>query len=260
MIIFSGDVVGSEGARATLRYQIMGSMLRFGPVGGFVTPNVNDLGHPLIVKIHRQCNGCEEEEHYVNLLEDSPDMLSKRETLLLIAKDPLSQMRFFTFCYQMFMMHVLGLGPVDSLLRHNGNTDGTAFPDGRAANLWSGATCSVACAHFPIEEQGRRSTHGHGLLIFNNRQSLEWFRHVLQGSTEEGREILRAWRNRVLASVESMQCTAVATVPLLLAEDPEDVDFDLYNPGYSAKQRETDKFDGQPEKDVKDSSKRRRGG
>ena len=95
--------VGSEGSRVTLRYQIMGSMIRFGPVGAFVTPNVNDLGHPLVVKIHRQCNGLEEEEHYVDLLQEVPDIPSKRHMLQLIAKDPLSQTRFFIFCYQMFM-------------------------------------------------------------------------------------------------------------------------------------------------------------
>ena len=75
----------------------MGTMLRYGPVGAFVTPNVNDLGNPLVVKIHRQSNGAEAEEHYVNLLEDTPDVPSKREMLLMIAKDPMSQTRFFYF-------------------------------------------------------------------------------------------------------------------------------------------------------------------
>ena len=88
----------------------MGSMMRFGPVGAFVTPNVNDLGHPLVVKIHRQCNGAEDAEHYLDLLEDAPNIPSKRDMLCMIAKDPLSQIRFFIFCYQMFMMHVLGVG------------------------------------------------------------------------------------------------------------------------------------------------------
>ena len=41
-------------------------------------------------------------------------------------------------------------------------------------------------AHFPIEEQGRRSNHGHG-LIFNSRQKLDWLSDVLTGTTEEGR-------------------------------------------------------------------------
>ena len=83
-------------------------------------------------------------------------------------------------------MHVLGVGPVDGMLRHHGHKDGTIYPDGRVANLWSGGSCSVASAHFPIEEQGRRSNHGHG-LIFNSRQKLDWLSDVLTGTTEEGR-------------------------------------------------------------------------
>lgn len=257
LIIFSGDVVGSEGSRVTLRYQIMGSMMRFGPVGAFVTPNVNDLGHPLVVKIHRQCNGAEDAEHYLDLLEDAPNIPSKRDMLCMIAKDPLSQTRFFIFCYQMFMMHVLGVGTVDGMLRHNGAKDGTVHADGRAANLWAGASCSVACAHFPIEEQGRRSNHGHGLIIFNSRQSLQWLQSMLDGSTEEGRSRLRMWRDKVLLAVESMQSTCVAAVPLVLARSPEDVTFPLQSPGYSEKQRAADKFDGQLEADVRDPDKRR---
>jgi len=259
LIIFSADVVGSEGSRVSLRYQIMGTMLRYGPVGAFVTPNVNDLGNPLVVKIHRQSNGAEAEEHYVNLLEDTPDVPSKREMLLMIAKDPMSQTRFFIFCYQLFMMHVLGVGPVDNMLRHNGHKDGTLYPDGRAANLWSGGSCSVASAHFPIEEQGRRSNHGHGLIIFNSRQKIDWLRELLKGTTEEGRMKLRAWRDRVILAVESMQTTCVASVPLVLARSPMDIEFDLQSPGYSEKQRAADKFDGKAELDVREPGKRRRG-
>ena len=231
--------------------------MRFGAVGAFVTPNVNDLGHPLVVKIHRQCNGEEAEEYYLDLLADSPDVPSKRDMLMMIAQDPLSQTRFFIFCYQMFMMHVLGVGPVDNMLRHHGFKDGTVYPDGRAANLWGGASCSVACAHFPIEEQGRRSNHGHGLIIFNNRQTVGWLRSMLQGGTEEARERLRAWRDRVLLAVESMQSTCVAAVPLLMAPTPEDIDFPLQCPGYSQKQRQDDKLDGELEPDVREPEKRR---
>lgn len=242
-----------------LRHQIMGSMIRFGPVGAFITPNVNDLGHPLVVKIHGQCNGQDAREYVVDLLQGEPDVPSKRDMLMMIAKDPMSQTRFFIFSYQMFMMHVLGVGPVDNMLRHNGIKDGAVHADGRAANLCGGATCSVACAHFPIEEQGRRSNHGHGLVIFNNRQSSQWLHDVLNGSTDEGRQRLQRWRDSVLLAVESMQSTCVAAVPFVLARRPEDVDFSLSSPGYSEKQREMDKFDGKLEPDVREPEKRRTG-
>ena len=100
-----------------------------------------------------------EEVHLVNLLEDAPHVPSKCATLQLIAEDPVMQTRFFIFAYQLLMTHALcGLGPVDDMLRHHGghhgDLDRTAFPDGRAANLCNGACCSIACAHFPIEDQG----------------------------------------------------------------------------------------------------------
>ena len=108
---------------------------------------------------------------------------------------------------------------------------GTLYPDGRAANLWAGASCSVACAHFPIEEQGRRSNHGHGLIIFNSRQTVDWLRTMLAGGTEEARSRLRDWRDRVLLAVESMQSTCVAAAPLLMATIPEDIGLSIAEPG-----------------------------
>ena len=57
LLVFSADIVGSEGARMNLRYQQIGTMIRFGGGGAFITPNVNDLGAPLVVTIHLQGNG-----------------------------------------------------------------------------------------------------------------------------------------------------------------------------------------------------------
>ena len=48
----------------------MGSTIRYGNPGAFVTPNVNDLGHPLSVKFQSQANAVEDEMFTVNLLED----------------------------------------------------------------------------------------------------------------------------------------------------------------------------------------------
>ena len=241
-----------------MRYYIVGSMIRFGPLAAFVPPNVNDLGHPLVFKIHEQSRGRGEEAHLVNLLEDAPHVPSKRAMLQLTAKDPVTQTKFFILPYQLFMTHVLGLGPMDDMLRHHGDLDGTAFLDGRAANLCNGACCSAACAHFPLEEQGRRSIHGHCVLIFNNGQSLQWLRDVLNGSSTEGRQRLREWRAPVIASIESMQTTCVASLPMLLVRHPEDVGFDFVGPPYSAKDCESDQFEGKLEGDVRDTNKRQR--
>ena len=256
-MIFSSDVVGSEGARVSMRYQIMGSMIRFGALSAFVTPNFNDLGHPLVLKIHGQCNGVHGTDVHVDLLADEPEVSSKRDLLRALARDPLSQTRFAIFSLQLFLTHVLGLGPVDNLLRHNTASDGVVDPDGRAASLCTGGVCSVACAYFPIEEQARRAWHGHGVLIFNSRQSLRWLQAMLQGNCQEGQERLRAWRERVLASVESQQTTSVATVPLIFGKAEAYGDFDLRCPRYSTQDRTTDGFDGSTEGDVRDLAKKK---
>ena len=52
LMVFTTDVVGSEGARARLRHEQNGYALMFGACGGFLTPNMADVRSPLMVTLH----------------------------------------------------------------------------------------------------------------------------------------------------------------------------------------------------------------
>ena len=64
-------------------------------------------------------------------------MPNTREMLSMVARDPVAQARFFILSMRLFCEHVLGTGPFDHLLRHNGHlndrAEGPAFSDGFAA-------------------------------------------------------------------------------------------------------------------------------
>ena len=152
LMIFTSEVVGSEGARAKLRHEQNGYALMFGPAGGFLTPNMSDVRSPIVVVLH---GGGVDERYEVGLHEECPKMPCAREMLQIIAENPLAQAKYFIFCMRVFCEHVLGIGPVDEFLRHNGWLESLAFPDGFAASGTGGAFGMVAAFHGPIEEQAR---------------------------------------------------------------------------------------------------------
>ena len=100
-------------------------------------------------------------------------MPSAREMLHIVAQDPVAQARFFILSMRLFCEHVLGTGPFDEFLRHNGWRDGAKFSDGFAASGLGGAFSMVAAMHGPIEEQARLSIHPHILLWFVHNQNAE---------------------------------------------------------------------------------------
>ena len=77
VLLFNAEVTGSDGARQRLRHEQMGGMLRFGAIGGFLTPNVADTRHPIMVTLHAGTHdGLTDDgriEHYdVDLLHEHP--------------------------------------------------------------------------------------------------------------------------------------------------------------------------------------------
>ena len=183
-------------------------------------------------------------------------MPSAREMLRLIARDPVAQARFFILSMRLFLEHVLGTGPFDDHLRHNGRFEGPLFPDGFAASGLGGAYGMLAALHGPIEEQARLSIHPHILLWFVHAQSEQWLRSILRRETEEARSRLRKWQESVLAAVQSMQLDSAAVLPLLLADDTAEVPTPRNTP-FTEEQRRECRMDGQPEEDVRDPTKRR---
>ena len=251
--IFTTEVVGSDGARAKLRHEQSGFLLAFGQSGGFLTPNMADVRSPLVVALH---GGGVEERYEVNLLDECPTMPSAREMLKVVAEDPVAQARFFILSMRLFCEHVLGSGPVDEWLRHNGWHDGAAFPDGFAASGLGGAFGILAAFHGPVEEQARLSIHPHMLLWFVSTTSEAWLRSVLRRETEEARQLLKGWQERVLAAVQSTQLDSAAVLPLLLTEDPGAAPVPRSTP-FTAQHQKDCRFDGELEGDARDPEKRR---
>ena len=254
LMAFTSEVIGSDGARARLRHEQNGYALMFGGAGGFLTPNIADTRSPLLVHLHG-AGGLE--EYKVDLLDEEPTTPSAREMLHLVAKDPVAQARLFILSMRIFCEHVLGTGPFDACLRHNGRVEGPAFPDGFAASGLGGALLMMAALHGPIEEQARLSIHAHILLWFVHAQSEQWLRNVLRRETEEARELLRGWQEKVLAAVQSMQMDSAAVLPLLLAENPEAEVPAPRNTPFSAQHQADCRMDGALEGDLEEPEKRR---
>ncbi|CAK0853503.1 unnamed protein product [Prorocentrum cordatum] len=253
LMVFTAEVLGSDGARAKLRHEQNGFALVFGGAGGFPTPNVADARSPILLALH-SAGGCE--THAVDLLAEAPDMPSARRMLQIVAQGPVAHARFFIFTMQIFCEHVLGTGPWDSQLRHNGRRDGAAFPDGFASSCAGGAFLAVAALHGPIEEQARLSIHPRILLWFAQAQSEQWPRCMVNMETEEIRRRLRAWQEKTLAAAQSMQLDSAAVLPLLLTDDPGQVP-EPRNTPFSEKLQQECRMDGELEHDVKEPEKRR---
>ena len=183
-------------------------------------------------------------------------MPSAREMLKLVAADPVAQARFFIISMRLFCEHVLGSGPVDQWLRHNGWHDGAAFPDGFAGSGLGGAFGILAALNGPIEEQARLSIHPHMLLWLVSAAGEAWLRSVLRRETEEARGLLKGWQERVLSAVQSMQLDSAAVLPLLLTEDADAAPAPRSTP-FTEQHQKDSRFDGELEGDARDPEKRR---
>ena len=85
MLYFTSEVIGADGAQQKLRHGQMDGMLRFGAVGGLLTPNVADTRRPLTVVVHAGVSNCTPvglqddgsiEKCEADLLDEEPSMLS----------------------------------------------------------------------------------------------------------------------------------------------------------------------------------------
>jgi len=253
LMVFTTEVVGSDGARARLRHEQNGFGLAFGPSSGFLTPNFTDVRSPLVVLLH---GGGVQERYEVNLLDECPQMPCAREMLQLVAEDPVAQARYFILSMRLFCEHILGSGPFDELLRHNGWLEGPAFPDGFAASGLGGSFGMLAAFHGPIEEQARLSLHPHMPIWCISTTSEAWLRSVLRRDTVEAQALLRGWQERVLTAVQSMQLDSAAVLPLLLTSDPASEPEPQSTPFTEVQQRDC-RLDGELEGDARDAGKRR---
>ena len=259
LLIFSSDVVGSDGSRQQLRHQQFGNMLRFGGISAFLTPNIADTRNPLVVLLHADVLNNTDggldvsgdmERYTISLLDEAPVMPHQEEMLKVIANDPVAQAEFFLLSLRLFCEHVLGIGPMDEYLRHNASADGVKHPDGYAASFMGGCFNMIAALHGPIEEQARLSCHPHIVMHYINRTSQAWLRSILLKDSPKAIQSLKVWQQKVIAAAEALQCTCVGTAPLHFVDNLEDA-LPLTSMPYPEKWRKEDKFDGQLEQDRK---------
>ena len=157
---------------------------------------------------------------------------------------------------RLFCEHILGIGPIDEYLRHNGRQNGCCWPDGYAASAVGGGINMVAAFHGPIEEQARLSNHAQMVLQFVNRQSFLWLRTVLRMETESARQLLREWQEATLRAVEALQITSAAIVPLHFVDHPDEAP-ELQGTPCTGEMQAEDRFDGELEADVRNPELRR---
>ena len=241
------------------------SQLRFGGIGGFLTPNVADTRNPLVVVLHAGCvahpdggftKEGETEKFQVSLLDENPSMPTASRMLEMLAENPVAQARFFILSMRLFLQHVLGIAAFDPQLRANGTKNGVEFPDGCIASFTGGSFAAIAHLHGPIEEQARLACHPHIVLHFVNRMSQAWLKGVLRRETSEAKSLLRSWQQQTLLAVESLMSSCAGLLPLHFREAPFPK-IDLQSLPYLTKWQAEDKYDGELEDCKKYPEKRR---
>ena len=138
------------------------------------------------------------------LEEHAPDMPSKRDMARAVARDPVSQAKFFHLMVTLFLRHVLG---VDI---SGGASGGAGFPDGFASEFGRGVFGLVKAYFGPIETQGRGGLHVHMLVFVAHYMRSYWLDRLRRGycDDEVQRSLLR-WRAAVFEKVGSMQFDSV---------------------------------------------------
>ncbi|CAJ1335646.1 unnamed protein product, partial [Effrenium voratum] len=102
----SATVVGTDGHRQLCRHEGVAYMETFGPPLTFLTPNVADTQHPLLLVVQG------EEVDLGAVSSDTLDVLPKyRDMLRRIAQDPVAQTVQFELLMRLFFLHVLNVRP-----------------------------------------------------------------------------------------------------------------------------------------------------
>ena len=121
-----------------------------------MTPNLADVRSPLLLQLHLQNDGVAEVEEFAVALDwsqEAPDMPTAAAMRRVIARDPVSQARFFALMMDIFFEEVLGVLP--PLWRESYRVGyAREFEDGMATSLSGGVFGDVAAFCGPLETQG----------------------------------------------------------------------------------------------------------
>ena len=137
LLFLSGTIVGTDGARQQQRHEQTSDILRYGGLGAFLTANLADTRHPIVVLLYAGALNGDEwggvdddgkmQRFAIDLLDECPQMPKYEEMLRIVARDPVALARFFILAERLFCEHILGTGLWDRQLRHHGRKGGV-FP------------------------------------------------------------------------------------------------------------------------------------
>ncbi|CAJ1413970.1 unnamed protein product [Effrenium voratum] len=197
----TATVVGSDGHRRLCRHEGVAYMETFGPPLIFVTPNVADTQHPLLLVVQGEALSLGE------VTADMRGVLPKyREMLRRIAQDPVAQTVQFDLLMRLFFQHVLNVRP-ETLQCGRGSARTFArewCSDGAAASS-TGAGMLGPVLHFAEKSKLRAE-------VLNDLAC--WLRH--QKATLQNR--LRDFMFMAVASFESVCQSSVQAAPRVVGD------------------------------------------
>lgn len=212
----SSAVLGTDGHRQFCRHEGVAYMETFGPPLIFVTPNVADTQHPLLLIVQGQA---------VDLGRVDADMentLPKyRDMLRRLAQDPVGQVIQFEFLMRLFLQHVLNVRPETLDCRRN-SVRGTCrewCSDGAAAaSTGAGMLGPVLAFRGEIEAQGRGSLHPHILvwLVCGHLEVMSQLAEMLRENKTALQQRLKEFMQLAVASFESISHASVQAAPRCL--------------------------------------------
>ena len=215
----SSAVLGTDGHRQFCRHEGCAYMETFGPPLIFVTPNVADTQHPLLLIVQG------EQIDLGAVSADTASTLPKyRDMLRRVAQDPVGQVVQFEMLMRLFLQHVLNVRPETLDCRRNSVraacrewcSDGVA-----AASSGSGMVGPVLAFRGEIEAQGRGSLHPHILvwLVCGHLEVLSQLTEVLRTKQQELRQRLKEFMQLAVASFESISHASVQAAPRCAGSD-----------------------------------------
>ena len=212
----SSTVLGTDGHRRYCRHEGVAYMETFGPPLIFLTPNVADTQHPLLLVVQG------EELDLGRVTGDMHNTLPKyRDMIRRLAQDPAGQVIQFELLMRLFFQHVLNVRPETLDCRRNATrgecrewcSDGTAM-----ASTGAGMIGPVLAFRGEIEAQGRGSLHPHVLvwLVCGHLDVLSQLTNMLRTNKEELQRCLKQFMHMAVASFESISQASVQAAPRIL--------------------------------------------
>ena len=152
----TANIIGLEGHRSQIRLRGHAAGWHYGNAHLFVTPNLADVRAPLMLQLHLQTNGIAEVEAQSICLDwddEIPGLPTAATMRRIIARDPVSQARFFHLMMKIFFEELLGIEPTFQKERYAVGFP-RCFEDGMATSLYGGIFGDIAALCGPLETQG----------------------------------------------------------------------------------------------------------